>query len=152
MLSKTSMALLPLLFTSITAHAAGWTATQESRSVNGSSDPAKTAQTSSLFFEKGLFRIDQDPTSSVIIDLQAGRFTFLNHAKKEHASVTVEELIQMRDKAMSEMKAQMPKLPPEVRKQIERQLAEVEGASKPNPEATPKKTGKTEKKIGRAHV
>jgi hypothetical protein len=100
-------------------------------------------QTSTLFFEKGLFRVDPDAGSTVVIDLTAGKFTFINHKEKKHASITVEELIKMRDQTLAQMKAQLPNLPPEVKKQVEAQIAEAEGA--PKAESIPKDTGKKEK-------
>jgi hypothetical protein len=82
----------------------------------------------------------------VVIDLGGGKFTFINHKDKKHASVTVEELADMRNQMLAQMKQQLPNLPPEVKKQVEAQIAEAEGA--PKPEATPKSTGKSLKVNG----
>lgn len=121
---------------------AGWTAKLTSKSTGMKAEP----QTSNLYFEKGLFRVDADAGTTVVMDLGAGKFTFINHKDKKHASITVDEMIKMRDQTLAQMKTQLPNLPPDVKKQVEAQIAEAEGT--PSPDSIPKATGKTQKVNG----
>src|SRR5207248_2627359 len=86
-------------------------------------------------------------SSSVIIDLEAGRLTFLNHKDKKHASITIEEIIKMRDAQIAQIKAQLPSMPPEVKKQMEDQIKLMEGGEK-SADLDVKTTGKKDKVNG----
>jgi uncharacterized protein DUF4412 len=119
MIRTPSVAATALLLLSGTAHA-GWTAKQSSTS-GGKNESAD------LFFENDFFRIDPDKTTSVIIDLNGGKLTFLNHERKKHASITIEEVIKLRDQQLAEVKKQLPNMPPEMRKQMEAQIKMMEG-------------------------
>src|SRR2546430_13074465 len=88
------------LLGSTTAHA-GWTAKQTS-STDGKEESAD------LYFENDLFRIDPDKSTSVIIDLNKGNLTFLNHEKKKHAEITLEDAIKLRDEQISKMEQNVP--------------------------------------------
>lgn len=136
---KQSLVLAFVVASFPAAAEAGWTAKLTSKSTGTKAEP----QISSLYFEKGLFRVDADAGTTVVMDLGAGKFVFINHKDKKHASITVDEMIKMRDQTLAQMKTQLPNLPPEVKKQVEAQIAEAEGA--PNPESVPKATGKTQK-------
>jgi hypothetical protein len=111
--------LIPLMLASPDAHA-GWTA----KLTSSSGGPKQTAE---LFFDNDWFRTDSEKAPSIIIDLGNGKLTILNHAKKKHATVTLDEMVKLRDKNIQELKAQLPKMQPEMRKQLEDQIKLMEG-------------------------
>lgn len=129
-------AALSILALPSSAHA-GFTAKQTSRSTGAGQTRTQSA---TMTFDKDVLRIDQDGDTTVIVEFGTGKFTFLSHPKKQHASITVEEMLAMRDKGIAQMKAQLASLPPEVRKQAEDRIKQLESpapaASRPNPKAT----------------
>jgi hypothetical protein len=136
-------ALMTLIFalTPAASAYAGWTAKQVSKSVGG--DAKQVSQKSELLFDRDLFRIDQEDNTSVIMDLSTGKMTMLNHKSKQHASLTLEQMVAMRDQQLAMMKAQLPQMPPEIRKQAEAKLKEIEESAKLA--IAPKSTGKKDK-------
>lgn len=118
---------------------AGWHAKQIDRS--GADKPP---QESHLFCEAEQLRVDQPDKNSVIIHLGSGTFTMLDHAKKAYFSITLEEMLGMRDRMMQQMKAQLKDMPPEVQKQMEAQMKAVEGTSSAEAQIQLKATGKKE--------
>jgi hypothetical protein len=143
---RTAQLLAVLAATTFASTAyAGFTAKQDNRSVGAGSIPT---QSSTLMFEKGMLRMDPDKDSTVVIDMIGGKFSVISHKDKKHASVTIEELVQMQQQTVVQMKAQLgnPQMPPEIKKQLEAQIAELDSPAKP--EATPKATGKKDKVNG----
>src|SRR5882724_872191 len=120
---------------------AGWTAKQSSTS-GGKTEMAD------LSFDNDFFRIDSGQNApSVIIDFGAGRLTFLNHEKKKHASITLEEVMAMRDQQIAMMKKELPKMQPEMRKQVEEQIKLAEGNGKDAKKSLALKDSKKKDKI-----
>ncbi|MCB9655681.1 MAG: hypothetical protein H6729_16275 [Deltaproteobacteria bacterium] len=127
--SVATLALIPLFGS--WAFARGWHAVQ-SHQTTGS----KTTQKSELYYARDKLRINTDDNkTSVVVDIDSGKFTFLDHTQKRYASITFEELVALRDRTIAEMKAQLPKMPPAIRQSIEERLKALED---PKAQATPK--------------
>jgi hypothetical protein len=119
---KSALFAVVLLLSAPRIASAGWVAKQTTKG-----EGAGAGQSATLSFDNDLLRIDSEPNPSVIIDIGAGKFTFLNHQKKKHASITFAEVIKMRDQQIAMIKEQLPKMPPEVKKQFEEQLKAMQG-------------------------
>src|SRR4029077_33966 len=72
----------------------------------------------------------------------------LNHEKKKHAEITLEEVIKLRDQQIEQMEKMLPQLPPETRKQVEAQLKAIKGDGKPKKQLELKSLGKKDKVNG----
>ncbi|MBK8012593.1 MAG: DUF4412 domain-containing protein [Deltaproteobacteria bacterium] len=127
--SLATLALVPM--EGSLALARGWHAVQ-SHQTTGS----KTTQKSELYYARDKLRINADnDKTSVVVDIDSGKFTFLDHPRKRYASITFEELVALRDRTIAEMKAQLPKMPPAIRQSIEERLKALED---PKAQAAPK--------------
>jgi hypothetical protein len=104
------------------AHA-GWTA----KLTSGSQGPKQSAD---LFFDNDFFRTDAQNAPTLIVELNTGKVTILNHRLKKHVSVTLDEMVKLRDQNIAELKKQLPNMPPEMRKQLEDQIKLMEGQGK----------------------
>jgi hypothetical protein len=99
---------------------AGWTA-----KLTSSSDGPK--QSAELFFDNDHFRTDAENAPTLIVELNTGKVTILNPKLKKYASVTLDEMVKLRDQNIAELKKQLPNMPPEMRKQLEDQIKLMEG-------------------------
>jgi hypothetical protein len=123
------------------AHAhAGWTAKLTASSGAG---PEKRTQSVQLAFDNGTLRVDQDADSTLIVDLKTGKVTGLRHSTKQHASLTLEQQVQMMQSSLAQMKAQLPQLPPEIKAMAEQQIKVIESGTPPI-----ENTGKKDKANG----
>lgn len=76
---------------------------------------------------------------AMVIDLKSGAFTVMMHDARRWARVSLDELIQMRDRMKADLTERMKELPPAMRSQLQAQLeAQVEAARKP---LAPRATG-----------
>lgn len=105
----------------LTSAQAGWTATQTHYA-----KPDGKKQSTKLRYDRNVLRVDNPDQTSVLFDLAAGRFTFLQHARKAYASITVEELGDLRKRMIAELRAQLPQMPEAVRGQVQARLDALE--------------------------
>ena len=131
----------PLALAAAPANAAnGWHAVQEHAS------EARTTK-ADLYYAHHRLRVETEGESTVmIIDLPSGDLTLVDGAKKMFAKASLQELVDMREKMKEQMKARMAQMPEELRKNVEKMLAEQEAAQKRPLQI--KKTKKKEKVAG----
>jgi hypothetical protein len=117
------------------AHA-GWTAVQHHF------DPAgKELGTSRMTYGHHKLRIDSQGRT-MVIDLRTGSMSIIDPSSKSYSTITVQQMVAMRERMRSQLEQQMDQLPPEMRAELQKQLDVQEAAVKTSLKA--KKTGRTD--------
>lgn len=138
--------LLPVVLTLVSspAFAGGWVATQVSQMQGGTGeDRAK------MHFAGGRLRIDAGE-KSYIIEMTAGRFTFLDHDRKVYAVATLAEIVELQKRMIEAMKAQVPRLPEKMRAVAKQRIAQLEKSAKGGGKPKITRTGKKDRVNGYA--
>jgi hypothetical protein len=114
---------------------AQWHAKQVQRDkLNGS------GRETDLYYAHDRLRIDNPDHTSLIVEFEAGAFTFINHRRKTFARASAEELLDVRGAMLTEMKKELPNLPEAIQKKVRQQIEELEKQGQ-SP-VKPRKTGK----------
>lgn len=120
--------------------ATGWTAVQESRT-----EGSQIVQTAQVTYGHHHLRIDS-PEQRLILDLASGDLTVVNLAQRTFAQVTLTELVALRETQEKKVRKSLNKMPPEIRAQMEAQLADAARAA--HRALGAKDTGETAKQGG----
>ncbi len=114
------------------AAAGGWTAVQRSQTAGQDLE-----QRSQVAYGHHRLRVD-NPGQRLIVEFETGALVYVDLVRRQYARVTLEEMVELRERQMKELKSKLSEVPPQIRDQLEAQLAEATAAAKRSP--TPKAT------------
>lgn len=139
-MSATRSALVGIVLLAAAPAAAaptGWTAVQRSRSPG-----SQLEQKAEVTYGHHRLRVDH-PGQRLIIDFRTGALVYVDTVEKRYARVTLEEMVALREKQLTEVKARLDQVPPAIRKQMEAQIAEAEKSARRRLDARPTENEET---------
>jgi hypothetical protein len=96
---------------------AGWYARQVDKS---------SQEAAEIYYEGGKVRIDQGKNTSVIYNLSIGEIVMINHLDKSYIKQTLEELAEVRNKMIVNLRQQLSQFPAEKRAELSAKIDQME--------------------------